>query len=219
MDLLKRKQRMFAMVRSPKGLGLKPRTVKTPLGDVHTIGEEVQRSDEAVIFVSDPDEKWTVWTPVYQAAKEQGFLRQTDVLFVDISECRAADAEGAAVLAAEVARIIDRFGYSRAHMVGRQAAAFVTLDAAIELPAAVSVSVLADPRAFSAASSRDWRHLNVPVSVLLSGNQSTQLAKAVYKVQRVLPGARVRLIEAAGHTVLHQKPEQVAKAIFSDIIH
>ncbi len=59
----------------PAALGLVSHTTKTRFGNLHYVAAKKRTSKEAMLFIHGFGSSWTVWTPLIQAAKEEGFLK------------------------------------------------------------------------------------------------------------------------------------------------
>lgn len=131
----------------PAALGLVSHTTKTRFGNLHYVAAKKRTSKEVMLFIHGFGSSWTVWTPLIQAAKQEGFLKNVDLLLVDLPSFGKSENTlghlNSADIGNELMGLCKRLGYSRVRVTGHSMGGFLTLDLAARYPQILSVHVVA----------------------------------------------------------------------------
>jgi pimeloyl-ACP methyl ester carboxylesterase len=277
------KRSLYKVETNPQAVGLFSSTAQTTFGRLHIVTEKQRCSSEVVLFLHGLGGSWRIWTPLLKVAYDLPFLKNKDVLLVDLpgfgqsenhqDHLRATD------LCDALEQVASQLGYTKIHLVGHSMGGFLTLDMAARSKMVKSVRVLAgsyfnllrvanNPRAYVwevpsivafygvqntlshhprttrvlnrmaktmgsifevggpgfAHASRNginydahgtWGSIKVPVKAVFGAKDRLVTEQDRQELQRILPNAEVHVIPGAGHVMMLDHAEDVAKVLFS----
>ena len=249
-------------------MGLLSQATPSVFGPLHVVAPAKRGSTEVVLFLHGFRSSWTVWKPVMLAMDKAGYLAGRDRIAVDLpgfgQSLNQLDHLDAAVIGAELLRIVGELGYERIRLVGHSMGGFLTLDMASRFPERiVSVHVVAgsyfrlirlsnqpllgwprnplmgafywyerlfdrnptNRRVFRYASRNGrgydararWGALQQPVYAVFGDRDPLVSPRDAREFSDILPKAHVTSLARAGHMVVAQYPQAVAKALFGGI--